>query len=62
MRQHKVGEAFAIGSEHTRTNLVRAGMEYQPAVHDGYLFHFALEDAFCCFTSHYLAIHSLGDE
>jgi hypothetical protein len=27
-------------------------VEYQPAVHDGYLFHFALEDALCRFTCH----------
>jgi hypothetical protein len=62
MGEHKVGEAFAIRSEHTRTHLMWAGVEYQPAVHRGNLFHFALEDAFCCFTSHYLAIQSFGDE
>ena len=33
VRQHKVGEAFAIGSEDTGTNLMRCGVEYQPAVH-----------------------------
>jgi hypothetical protein len=52
MRQHKIGEAFTIGSEHTRTNLVWAGVEYQPAVHDGYLFHLGLKDALGCFTCH----------
>jgi hypothetical protein len=52
MRQYKVGEAFAIGSEDTRTYLVRAGVEYQPPVHACYLFNLGLEDALCCFTSH----------
>jgi hypothetical protein len=51
MGQYKVGEAFAIRSEYTRTHLVGAGVKYQPPIHRGNLFNLGLEDALGCFTA-----------
>jgi hypothetical protein len=52
MRQYKVREAFAIGSEDTWTNLMRCRVEHQPLIHDGKLLHLGLKYPFRCFTCH----------